>query len=1107
MDEDSLDFEILNFVGIENLDTSTMEKFASLSNCVINGQNRLLTYFIMETIMFISCQAARKVIKIQMVYFENIHGYIKYCSETGVDPLPKIRNKKEVYNVFKIYYNYMRARKDTNTRSRQAQTLNSFVNFIVRTYTTILYICIFTVSVITGKISVLILFYLIIFFLYFIKINSTFLNYLKNKKIEKIIELKLNYFYEKYLSRSALRNETNVYDNILKNEHRKDLIKEYTNAEVKNFSGENLFLMSLQLRLKITEFEEKNKSMIFWSSLVICSMIINITYFSALIQYYPYLSPNEKKFYLDAYNSIAKILGVSYQSTENCLASSLWPFILLFFLSSFDVYVIKLMRKLHKVLESQERIFEKLTYDDIVGQTKNLQNLGELENPELDSIASFEEREDISSVSSNEMLDEDGNLIHSDDENDEPVHKKIIKKLSIFQQQGESAYKLRLDKMQDSKSKRGSISKRLSLEQDLSPNSLSNGLSKSIPKSSSRRSISKKRNSLKEKFDSNLDNSFGEQGTYDEVELRTVSKISKFSMALTGIMKGIVNPLKTNLKKDKLEIELQQLARKENFGNLERNDDLYASNQLSTIKISKRCWDYSEFYNIHNEKDKITFLEFLNNKTNKKINDDNLTLNSDSDNSDNGAHKDENLIVDMNDGSKDHILSYYYKNMQKYNQIRTMKLFLELQLRIIASCFIMILLFKNTAIVIIFYFIYIAFFYINNRKETKDVQTLKITAIFLVVVTLYQYIALLLSQEILNRTKNVNQPIWAYAFEQLLGREPNPGQAYLSFFGITQDTPNILLLEILPMIIFQGTIFYFDFFLFKVAYQIESSTVQLKAHFIFMMPNTKMLVVNYKKWKSITYKVLQNFNTLVIVRINEIQIIAQLLINMVTDNAYWNMIRLIFLMVYFSMIGFRPLKDFRERRKRIIRVLVFLLLFIWVRVFIGKLSELLKATLSLYTSLLSEKGRLESMNSFLLTMQNSNIIDAIFPQGISRFFLVIELFMVEIIYGLYKNEKFLKKQESIIEKKVLKSNLIALAMAYDQNEKKLIGVIKGYQEKIQLTKDIEDINNRIQRWNNSVEKNRSTEPQKILTEKQRMKELKDMSKRCYLIFRKPRRSP
>ena len=170
-------------------------------------------------------------------------------------------------------------------------------------------------------------------------------------------------------------------------------------------------------------------------------------------------------------------------------------------------------------------------------------------------------------------------------------------------------------------------------------------------------------------------------------------------------------------------------------------------------------------------------------------------------------------IIDMN-ASKTHILTYYFRNLRKYNNIKMMKYFLELQLKIIASIIIMILLFKSSLIVIILYFSYIIYFYTKSRNEANEVSTLNLTAYFLAFVTMLQYTSLLLAQKITSSSSSEPLPLWKFVIEKATGVLISGS---LEEFGIANNDPNSLLLEILPMIVYQGTIFYFDFFLFRVA--------------------------------------------------------------------------------------------------------------------------------------------------------------------------------------------------------------------------------------------------------------------------------------------------
>lgn len=78
MDNDALDFEILNYLGVENLDNETVTNYPNLQNCITkrNGAteftkgflfsdlSKLGWYFVAESLMFITSRMAMHIIKI-----------------------------------------------------------------------------------------------------------------------------------------------------------------------------------------------------------------------------------------------------------------------------------------------------------------------------------------------------------------------------------------------------------------------------------------------------------------------------------------------------------------------------------------------------------------------------------------------------------------------------------------------------------------------------------------------------------------------------------------------------------------------------------------------------------------------------------------------------------------------------------------------------------------------------------------------------------------------------------------------------------------------------------------------------------------------------------
>lgn len=110
------------------------------------------------------------------------------------------------------------------------------------------------------------------------------------------------------------------------------------------------------------------------------------------------------------------------------------------------------------------------------------------------------------------------------------------------------------------------------------------------------------------------------------------------------------------------------------------------------------------------------------------------------------------------------------------------------------------------------------------------------------------------------------------------------------------------------MIFFQMIIFIYDFFLFYLAENIETTIVKAKTSFLIHLKNSMgrtQIMIDYKKWKDVSYKLLQYFISFIYVRINEIVIIYQIFVNVVVSNPLYKMVRIILVAIYYSLIGFR----------------------------------------------------------------------------------------------------------------------------------------------------------------------------------------------------------
>lgn len=218
MDNDALDFEILNYLGVENLEESTITNYPNLQNCLarsastnqfetnylVRSFNKLGQYFVSESLMFITTRVAMHIIKIQMIYHDNIHQALVQNGRVS-SIIKRLKQKPTLYRVYKIYHKYMIGSK-TSKKNKHIQLLDNIFTVLARIYTTLLYAFILFFTLGDKKICIFVFVYLIYFFIYFIRINKTFLGYMIREDIEKIIDLKLDYFYEKYLSKFALKN-------------------------------------------------------------------------------------------------------------------------------------------------------------------------------------------------------------------------------------------------------------------------------------------------------------------------------------------------------------------------------------------------------------------------------------------------------------------------------------------------------------------------------------------------------------------------------------------------------------------------------------------------------------------------------------------------------------------------------------------------------------------------------------------------------------------------------------------------------------------------------------------------------------------------------------
>ena len=192
----------------------------------------------------------------------------------------------------------------------------------------------------------------------------------------------------------------------------------------------------------------------------------------------------------------------------------------------------------------------------------------------------------------------------------------------------------------------------------------------------------------------------------------------------------------------------------------------------------------------------------------------------------------------------------------------------------------------------------------------------------------------------------------------------------------------------------------------------------------------KLTVIDYKKWKDVSYKILQYFVNICYVRINELVIIYQLTINILTVKAVWKLLRLIFVGIYYSLIGFRSIKEYKLIIQRIKKMLIWMQFFVWVRVIFGKLAEISIEIYRIWITAGTEtKPQYDEKNKSVIQIQNL-MNEHLALDSFSKILTVLELFLVEIVFGLYNSDIFLQRQQRILDKKVTRADLISLCMAY-----------------------------------------------------------------------------
>lgn len=392
---------------------------------------------------------------------------------------------------------------------------------------------------------------------------------------------------------------------------------------------------------------------------------------------------------------------------------------------------------------------------------------------------------------------------------------------------------------------------------------------------------------------------------------------------------------------------------------------------------------------------------------------------------------------------KENILIYYHRNVKKYSTLTILRFILDIQQRFIGAIFVLILLVKQTPLIAAIYWGYIIYFY----KTSKNARQLKITNIFIAVVTMLQYTIILMQQKVTDEESEYI--LISYVYKVTTGKSPvdfqNNFLAFFTIFGINNLKQNTILYDSIPTVLFQITIFYYDYFLLFCAERLETVLLRIEQN-IFMASrdaqNRVLYLVDFKQWKDTMGRVLLSIISICTVRLIEISVVILLILNMFQAKPIWNFARLIILFMIYGNTAFRTLAETDVVRSRLKFVLSLSIMYLWIRVI--SISFISVITISLPNSGFSKSLKILEIETF------------------EKFILVIEFFVMEYLISIYFSQSHQDLVNKTIKKKRTKAALIAQCMSYDSNEEKLLKYIQGFSERIALEKDISGLTNVIE---------------------------------------------
>jgi hypothetical protein len=724
-----------------------------------------------------------------------------------------------------------------------------------------------------------------------------------------------------------------------------------TNEEVRQNIRVNLWSMALKLRLEITKYDKNNKFQLFLVSLIVTSSIIVLTYLNALLQHI--LKTGKTVNYLVI---VSTIIGFNYKKSYvedekvvyTCLGIQLLPFIGLFLLLAYDVYVIGVITALESEIEEK---IHRIDNTDI-----------ELRQP-IDKMQDEDILKEINIA--RKSIFGIGKRKGSDDSDSEENHNTEYAALS-----------------------------KLELGADLKEKKLD-----TVPE------------------DTIIEND-------QDLELYLLDE------------------------QDRQEIKIKALR-------IGGDVDLRKYTGYETLKeLDLHPWNFYEYYEVEKKKDKKGFSKYLKDmrRLKKKIidtdSDSEESLDKDKENEGgpDNTEKEENVNISNQNASPDmrrdfNILIYYHRNMKKYSSLTILRFILEIQQRFIGAIFLLIVLVKDIPCVIIIYWWYIIYFY----GTTKNAKQLQITNLFIAGITLLQYFIVLMRQNVTD--ENETNLLISYMNRVITTQSPDSFEKQFDFvfkvLGIVKTAKNTtLLFDSIPTVMFQITIFYYDFFLLYCAERIETFLLKVNKEIFFVRKNDYgqyEYVINFKEWKDPLGKVLNAMISISTVRLIEITVVFLLILNIYQGKLIWNFIRLIILFMIYSNVAFRTIYETEHVRGRLKFVLKFSVFYLWVRVI----------TISLIAIDFALLNNGESTTKYLSIL---NI------EPFEKFILVVEFFVMEYVSSIYFKDSYIEAVNAIVEKKKVRSNLVAQCITYDTNEEKLMKYIEGFSERIALEKDIATLN-------------------------------------------------